>query len=69
MTIIPKLLEVTEEGKRISKKRILNKIIQYGLPITMVAAVQNSAGLVDAIIVKGRLLAAGFFKSESRVIS
>ncbi|SCJ72457.1 Probable cell division protein ytgP [uncultured Clostridium sp.] len=49
-----------EEGKRISKKRIINKLIQYGLPITMVAAVQNSAGLIDAIIVKGRLLAAGF---------
>lgn len=49
-----------EDGKRISKKRIIKKLIQYGLPITMVAAVQNSAGLIDAMIVKGRLLSAGF---------
>ena len=49
-----------EEGKRIRKKRIVKKLIQYGLPITMVAAVQNSAGLLDAVIVKGRLLSAGF---------
>lgn len=49
-----------EEGKRISKKRIIKKLIQYGLPITLVAAVQNSSGLIDAMIVNGRLFAGGF---------
>lgn len=50
----------TTEIKRISKKKITKKLLQYGLPITMVAAVQNSAGLVDAINVKWRLASAGF---------
>ena len=49
-----------EEGKRISRKRIIKKLIQYGLPITLVAAVQNSAGVIDATIVKWRLAAAAF---------
>ena len=53
-------VKVNEEEKRISRKRIIKKLIQYGLPITLVAAVQNSTGVIDATIVKWRLAAAGF---------
>ena len=53
-------VKVKEEEKRISRKRIIKKLIQYGLPITLVAAVQNSTGVIDATIVKWRLSPAAF---------
>ena len=46
--------------KHISDKKILKKLIAYGVPIILVAGLQNSGGLIDAINVKGRLLSAGF---------
>ena len=54
-----------EFEKNISKKKILRKLLFYGVPIIMVAGLQNAGGLVDTINVKSRLLAAGFSKEES----
>lgn len=59
--------EVAEERntaeKPISDKKILKKLIAYGIPIILVASLQNAGGLVDAINVKARLLSAGFEKN------
>ena len=51
--------------KNISNKKILKKLLFYGVPIIMVAGLQNAGSLVDTINVKARLLAAGFSKIES----
>ena len=52
--------------KYISNKKILKKLLFYGVPIIMVAGLQNAGSLVDTINVKARLLAAGFSNIESR---
>lgn len=52
--------EENKAEKHISDKMILKKLVKYGVPIIMVAALQNSSGMIDTINVKGRLLAAGF---------
>lgn len=54
-----------EAEKHISKKKILKKLLYYGVPIIMVAALQNAGGMVDAINVKSRLLVAGFADNEA----
>lgn len=54
----------TTTSKKVSDKKILRKLIIYGLPITLVAAMQNFAGIVDAMTVSSRLLFAGFTESE-----
>ena len=54
-----------EFEKNISKKKILRKLLFYGVPIIMVAGLHYAGGLVDTINVKSRLLAAGFSKEES----
>ena len=46
--------------KRVSDKKIISKLIKYGLPITLVAGIQNAAGLVDASTIANRLEFAGF---------
>lgn len=51
--------------KRVSDRTILRKLITYGLPITLVAGMQNAAGIIDVINVNGRLLYAGFSTSEA----
>ena len=38
-----------EFEKNISKKKILRKLLFYGVPIIMVAGLQNAGGLVDTI--------------------
>lgn len=45
--------------KRVSDKKILNRLFKYGLPIVMVAALQNSGTLIDAMNVKSRLMFSG----------
>ena len=45
---------------------ILKKLLFYGVPIIMVAGLQNAGGLVDTINVKSRLLSAGYSNAESR---
>ncbi|MBU3132973.1 polysaccharide biosynthesis protein [Clostridium gasigenes] len=46
--------------KKVSDKKIIRKLIKYGLPITLVAAIQNAAGMVDMFTVTNRLEFAGF---------
>lgn len=50
--------------KKVSDRIILRKLIMYGLPITLVAGMQNAAGIIDVANVNGRLLHAGFIGSE-----
>lgn len=52
--------EENKAEKNISDRKILKKLIKYGIPIILVAALQNSGGMIDTINVKARLLAAGF---------
>lgn len=47
-------------GKRISNKKIIKRIIRYGLPVTLSAGLANFGSLVDMINVSSRLVAAGF---------
>ena len=46
--------------KKISSKRILKRVMVYAIPITMVAAVQNLAGLIDTATLGISLDMAGF---------
>lgn len=50
--------------KRVSDKRIVKKIFMYAIPITLVAAVQNFAGVIDSITLGRSLGAAGFSDVE-----
>lgn len=50
--------------KRVSDKRIVKKIFMYAFPITLVAAVQNFAGVIDSITLGRSLWSAGFSKVE-----
>lgn len=50
--------------KRVSDKRIIKKIFMYALPITLVAAVQNFAGVIDSITLGTSLSTAGFSDVE-----
>lgn len=46
---------------RVSERKIIKKLVAYGLPITLVGGMQNAGGLVDTINVQQRLkFAAGF---------
>ena len=53
--------------KRISDKKIIRKLIKYGLPIILVAIMQNAGNLVDTLLVQSRLKAAGFSQTEASV--
>lgn len=46
--------------KRVSDKRIVKKLFMYAIPITLVAAVQNFAGVIDSITLARSLTSAGF---------
>lgn len=46
--------------KRVSEKKIIKKLIKYGIPITLVAALQNAGGIIDSWNVVSRLEFAGF---------
>ncbi|WP_288222010.1 polysaccharide biosynthesis protein [uncultured Clostridium sp.] len=50
--------------KRVSDKRIVKKLFMYALPITLVAAVQNFAGVIDSITLARSLTSAGFDESK-----
>mgnify|MGYP000243711596 CR=1 FL=1 len=52
-------IENDNSDKQLSDKKILKKLIAYGLPIILVAGMQNASSLVDAIVVKGKLLDSG----------
>ena len=53
--------------KRISDKKIIRKLIKYGLPIILVAIMQNAGILGDTLLVQSRLKAAGFSQTEASV--
>ena len=46
--------------KKVSDRRILKKLFMYAFPITLVAAVQNFAGVIDSITLARSLNSAGF---------
>ena len=50
--------------KRVSDKRIVKKLFMYAIPITLVAAVQNFAGVIDSITLARSLTAAGFAETN-----
>lgn len=50
--------------KRVSDKRIVRKIFMYAIPITLVAGVQNFAGVIDSITLGRSLGSAGFSDAE-----
>lgn len=58
---------LTTTSKKVSDRKILRKLIVYGLPITLVAAMQNFAGIVDALTVNSRLIFSGFSKNEAEM--
>jgi stage V sporulation protein B len=55
--------------KRVSDKRIVKKLFMYALPITLVAAVQNFAGVIDSITLARSLTSAGFDKGQVNSLS
>ncbi|MBD7913776.1 polysaccharide biosynthesis protein [Clostridium sp. Sa3CUN1] len=50
--------------KKVSDKRIVKKLFKYAIPITLVAAVQNFAGVIDSITLARSLTSAGFDKAK-----
>lgn len=56
--------ENDKTDSRVSEKKILKKLIAYGLPITLVGGMQNAGGLVDTINVQMRLKGAAGFSEE-----
>ena len=55
--------------KRVSDKRIVKKLFMYAIPITLVAAVQNFAGVIDSITLARSLNSAGFDKAQVNSLS
>ncbi|WP_373898591.1 oligosaccharide flippase family protein [Haloimpatiens sp. FM7315] len=50
--------------KRYSNKRLLKKILNYSIPMTVCIGLQNAGALVDLANVKSRLVVAGFQSSK-----
>lgn len=50
--------------KRISDKRILRKLLIYTVPITLVAGLQNFAGVIDTVTLGKGLTAGGFSNTD-----
>ena len=53
---------IKENVTRLPNKVLVRRIINYGLPITLSAGLQNAGSLIDMINTKGRLLVAGLSK-------
>ncbi len=51
--------------KRVSNKRIVRKLVKYGVPITLSAGLQNLGSLIDMVNVKNRLAYAGFLEKQA----
>ncbi|SFC78010.1 putative polysaccharide biosynthesis protein [Clostridium uliginosum] len=58
-------LNIEVPTKRMSNKRIVRKLVKYGVPITLSAGLQNLGSLVDMVNVKNRLSFAGFAQSTA----
>ncbi|MCR1952797.1 MULTISPECIES: polysaccharide biosynthesis protein [unclassified Clostridium] len=50
--------------RRVSDKRIVKKLFMYALPITLVAGVQNFAGVIDTMTLGRGLSSAGFNQEQ-----
>lgn len=50
--------------RRVSDKRIVKKLFMYALPITLVAGVQNFAGVIDTMTLGRGLSSAGFNQDQ-----
>ncbi|KHD35631.1 sporulation protein SpoVB [Clostridium acetobutylicum] len=57
-----------EGVKRKSNRKILNKIVNYALPITICIGMQNLGTLFDTSNTKSRLLAAGFLEHKATAL-
>lgn len=56
---VPKDL-LKEKVTRLPNRVLVRRIINYGLPITLAAGLQNAGSMIDMMNIKGRLLVAGF---------
>lgn len=61
-------IEQQGDGKRVSTRKIIRKLIKYGLPITLSTGLQNFGSLVDMVNVNSRLAFAGFSMQESQIL-
>ena len=61
-------IETQGDSTKISTKKIIRKLIKYGLPITLSAGLQNFGSLVDMVNVNSRLAFAGFNIQEAQVL-
>lgn len=61
-------MDAQGDDKRISTKRVIRKLIKYGLPITLSAGLQNFGSLVDMVNVNSRLAHAGFNIQEAQIL-
>lgn len=59
-------LATPENKKHVSNKKILSKLIKYGLPITLSAAIQNFGALIDVGNVNNRLMNAALFTAAEK---
>ncbi|MBS5885875.1 MAG: polysaccharide biosynthesis protein [Clostridium sp.] len=50
--------------RRVSDKKIVKKLFMYAIPITLVAGVQNFAGVIDTMTLGKSLSSAGFNQSQ-----
>lgn len=56
------------ESKRLSNKKIVKKILEYSIPMTICAAMQYAGAIVDAWNTKSRLIYAGFTDVKSDIL-
>lgn len=56
------------ESKRLSNRKLVKKILEYSIPMTICAALQYTGAIVDAWNTKSRLLYAGFTDVKSDVL-
>lgn len=56
------------ESKRLSNKKIVKKILEYSIPMTICAAMQYAGAIVDAWNTKSRLIYAGFTDAKSDIL-
>lgn len=57
-----------ENARKISDKRILQKLIKYSFPIILSAGLQNLGGVIDLMNVKNRLIFAGFSTEKANIV-
>lgn len=56
------------EVKRFTTKKLIKKLLSYAMPMTICLGLQQAGLLIDIMIVKSRLLDAGFIKSQVTIL-